>query len=93
MPVGAGAPSTSVPFVLSKSRARRRADLSINPEPEPSSSFGRWDKGDGGRSEGSHIWLGCGEAWMGGKSRDKERGWGCSPLINNPATRDQRTIH
>lgn len=93
MPVGAGAQSASVPFVLSDSRARRRADLSINPEPEPSASFGRWDKGGGGRSEGSHIWLGWEEAPGGGKSTDKEGGWGCSPLINNPATRDQRTIH
>lgn len=67
MLVGAGAQSASVPFVLSESRARRRADLSINPEPEPSSSFGRWDKGGGGRSEGSHIWPGWGEAWGGGK--------------------------
>jgi hypothetical protein len=94
MPVGAGAQSASVPFVLSESRARRRADLSINPEPEPSSSFRRWDKGGGGRSKGSYIWLGLGgRPGLGGKCRDKEGGWGCSPLINNPATRDQRTIH
>lgn len=58
-----GAQPASVPFVLSESRARRGADLSINPEPEPSSSFGRRDKGGGGRSEGSHIWLGWGGVW------------------------------
>lgn len=85
-----GAQSASASFVLSESRARRGADLSINPEPEPSSSFGRGDKGGGGRSEGSHIWLGWGILEGSG---DREGGWGYSPLINNPATRDQRTIH
>lgn len=97
MPVGAGAQSTSVLFVLSESRAGRRADLSINPEPEPSSSFRRWDKGGGGRSEGSHIWLGLGEAWVcvcgGGRVETRKGAGACSPLINNPAPRDQRTIH